>query len=443
MSEPEIQKAGAEHRAEVDTKGLTTHELQSTPGPEVFLVDSRCAAIESPGAAVGLAGPEVIVVSAGEPISELTGKRQWFEPFEIRPSKSVLEIAVRVIQGTFALFLSLMALAYVIAIGVRLSWQGNLDFQPGAVFWSIPLVIAFLAMVMDYVAARRFVYWRVDQAGIHQYWFGLRNWRLSWSEIVSRTLGPQSSPAWLFLYFVPVAGGPYQPIVLEDRQGRKRRVNRLAQNGDRVDAMIRQHLDFAGEAHAARTYWNAIESASAIHSRQDPARVPLHLLTKDSPVVRMKMHEPRLLPVCCNCLGPRAVTVPISTSPGPIGFFNDNFLRLMIPLCSACQARTRRSRSALFARVAIALVLGSIAIIAFSSAALEPATPWRVFFLVLGVCFCAPLLAMLWNEMSRPTPTKLVKVVRASSGGDWMEVRFGNPDYARLVDELNGNLPAK
>jgi peptidoglycan/LPS O-acetylase OafA/YrhL len=135
--------------------------------------------------------------------------------------------------------------------------------------------------------------------------------------------------------------------------------------------------------------------------------------------------------------------VPISTSPGLIGFFNDNFLRLLIPLCSACQARVRRSRSALFTRVAIALVLGSIAIIAFSSAVFEHATPWRVFFLVLGLCFCAPLLAMLWNEMNRPTPAKLVKVVRASSGGDWMDVRFGNPDYARLVDELNGNLPSK
>jgi len=44
---------------------------------------------------------------------------------------------------------------------------------------------------------------------------------------------------------------------------------------------------------------------------------------------------------------------------------------------------------------------------------------------------------MLWYEINRATLAKLVKVVRASSGGDWMDVRFGNPDYARLVGELN------
>jgi hypothetical protein len=103
-------------------------------------------------------------------------------------------------------------------------------------------------------------YWRVDQAGIHQHWLGFRNWSLSWNEIVSRRLGPVASPAWLFLIFVPIAGGPYQPIVLEDRQGRKRKVNRLGTNGDRLDAFLRQYLNPTGEAHRAQTYANAIQN---------------------------------------------------------------------------------------------------------------------------------------------------------------------------------------
>ena len=84
-----------------------------------------------------------------------------------------------------------------------------------------------------------------------------------------------------------------------------------------------------------------------------------------------------------------------------------------------------------------ALVLCSAAIIAFSVTVLEHSTVPRVLSAAIGLCFCAPLLLMLWTELRRPSPAKLVKVVRASSPADWMEVRFGNPDYARLVDELN------
>ena len=36
---------------------------------------------------------------------------------------------------------------------------------------------------------------------------------------------------------------------------------------------------------------------------------------------------------------------------------------------------------------------------------------------------------------------KLVRVLVASTGGDWIDVRFGNPEYAGLVDELNGVNP--
>jgi hypothetical protein len=48
---------------------------------------------------------------------------------------------------------------------------------------------------------------------------------------------------------------------------------------------------------------------------------------------------------------------------------------------------------------------------------------------------------VLWKQVRRPSPDKLVKVVGASSRGGWIDVRFGNPDYARLVDELNGLNP--
>ena len=392
MGDREPQKAGAEHGAEFDTKTITTHDLQSTAGPELIVIDGRCVSIESPGAAVGLPNSDVFVASEGDPLTGLAGKGQWLEPFEIRRPKGILEIMVRIVQGTFALFVSVLALAWVVASCVRLVLRTQPGFQPDLTLLKdgpgylafIGAAVILLAIFMVFVTARRFVYWRVDQAGIHQHWFGFRNWSLSWNEIASRRLGPVASPAWLFLIFVPIAGGPYQPIVLEDRRGRKRKVNRLGTNGDRFDAILRQYLNPTGEAHQAQTYANAIQGATAIHSRQDPAQLALHFCTRDSPVVRMKMHEPRLLPVCCNCLGPVAVRVPISTSPGLIGFFNDNFLRLSIPLCSDCRARFRRS----------------------------------------------------WS-----TPGKLVKVVRANSAGDWIDVRFGNPDYARLVQELNGMTP--
>jgi hypothetical protein len=383
MRDREPQKAGVEHGAEFDKKSFTTHDLQSTSGPEVIVVDGRCVSTESPGAAVDLSNSDVFVALAGDPMTDLAGKVQWFEPFEIRRPKGVLEIAVRIVQGTVALYLSLAALAFV-ASCVRLVLGGQQGFQPDPVLRYIYGAISLLAILMVFVTARRFVYWKVDQAGIHQFWFGFKNWSLPWNEIVSRRLGPVASPAWLFLILVPIAGGPYQPIVLEDRQGRKRKVNRLGTNGDRLDAFLLQYLNPTGEAHQAQTYSNAIQRATAIHSSQDPAQAALHLCTRDSPVVRMKMYEPRLLSVCCNCLGPAAVRVSISMSPGLIGFFNDNFLRLSVPLCSACQARLRRR----------------------------------------------------W-----PTPAKLVKVVRANPGGDWMDVRFGNPDYARLVQELNGMTP--
>ena len=375
-------------------------------------------------------------------MTDLAGKVQWFEPFEIRRPKGFLEITVRIIQGTVALFLSLVALALVVTSCILLVKGGQQGFQQDLVFlFFIGSALLLLATLMVFVTARRFVYWRVNQAGIDQCWFGFRTWSLPWNAIVSRRLGPVASPSWFFLNFVPIAGGLYQPIVLEDRQGRKRKVDRLGTNGDRLDAILRLYLNPTGEAHLARIYSGAIQRAQAIHSHQDPAQVPLHLCTRDSPVVRMKMHEPRLLPVCCNCLGPAAVRAPIAMSGGLIGFFNDNFLRLMIPLCAACYARTRRGPLGWIGPVVVAVALIIVGT-CFTTLASVARQPWELAVsVVLGLPFILGALVILWKEIRRPSPAKLVKVVRARSGGNWMDVRFGNPDYARLVDELKGMNP--
>jgi hypothetical protein len=439
MRDQEYQEPGAENCFEIDTKRLTAHKLPSTQGPAVMIVDGQCAAAASPSAAAGSPSPDVILVSESDPMTDQAGKAQWFEPFEIRRPKGFLEITVRIIQGTVALFLSLVALTFVVTDSIRLVKGGQQVFPQDVVylFVIIESAILLLATLMVFVTARRFVYWRVNQAGIDQCWFGFRTWSLPWKEIVSRRLGPIASPSWFFLSFIPIAGGLYQPIVLEDRQGRKRKVNRLGTNGDRLDAILRHHLNPTGEARQAQTYWDAIQRALAIHSNQDPAQVPLHLCTRDSPVVRMKMHEPRLLPVCCNCLGPVAVRAPIAMSGGLIGFFNDNFLRLMIPLCAACSARTRRGPFGWIGPVVIAMALIVVGTLFFTLASVAR-QPWELAVpVVLGVPFILGALVILWKEIRRPSPAKLVKVVRASSGGDWMDVRFGNPDYARLVDALD------
>ena len=136
MKDQEPHEAGAEHRAQIETKSITAPKPQSHAGSEVILVDGRSVATESPGAAVGLPGSEVIVASAGEPMSELSGKVLWFEPFEIRRPKGVLEITVRIVRGTVALYISFLALALV-ASCVRLVLGGRQGFQPDPVLWYI------------------------------------------------------------------------------------------------------------------------------------------------------------------------------------------------------------------------------------------------------------------------------------------------------------------
>jgi hypothetical protein len=46
-------------------------------------------------------------------------------------------------------------------------------------------------------------------------------------------------------------------------------------------------------------------------------------------------------------------------------------------------------------------------------------------------------LVVIRKEIRLPRPEKLVKVVRANAKQGWMDVRFGDPDYARLIADLN------
>jgi hypothetical protein len=157
----------------------------------------------------------------------------------------------------------------------------------------------------------------------------------------------------------------------------------------------------------------------------------------------MKMHEPLLVPACCNCLGPVAVRAPISMSPGLIGFLNDRFVRLLIPLCTECHARTRPDAFGFIGRATGTAILIMVGTLFFFLASTDD-SPWTSLALViLGTPFFLGALAIVRNGMRRPSPEKLVNVVRANAREGWMDVRFGNPDYARLIADLNQAEPAK
>jgi len=416
MTNPETRENGSEHWAGFETESLATHISPSTlgsPDHEVILVDGRRAAPESARPGVAAASPNVIIVSGGDPMADLAGKVQWFDRFEVRRPKGFLEILVRLVHGSVALFLSIVALAMVAALvltgGRHLAHDSEL---------AVPILLVVLAALMVFVTVQRYLYWRVDQAGIHQYCFGLRNWSLPWADIVSRELGPPGNP-WVFFGIIPIMGGPYQAIILEDCQGLRRKVNRLATNGDRLDAIVRYHLNPGGEAKLSHTYSDAMRAAHAISAGQDPARAELHFATRDAPVVRMKVHEPLLLPVCCNCLGPAAYRAPITMSPGFIGFINHNFNRLLIPLCATCHTRTRPSFSGRVRGVGgvSVIVVGTVAFVeacmSHSWMGIVPA--------LFGVCCFLAGLGMVRRYLGHPSPAKLVKVVRANSREGWMD----------------------
>jgi hypothetical protein len=268
-------------------------------------------AAESARSAAGRPGPDVIIASAGNPMTEVGGEAQWFEPFEVGRSKGLSGIMLRLVRGAVALFLSLTWLAVVVGIVVgKLAPRGRqpMGQDPPDLILS-QLIILLVLTLLIFITLRGFVYWRVDQAGIHQYRLGWRSWSLRWTEIVSRDLGPYEL-RWIVLPFIAISR-PYQAIVLEDRQGRKRRVNRHATNGERLDSLVRLYVNPTREADLARRSMRAMQAAQATYSRRQADGAPLHFATRDAPVVRMKMHEPLLVPACCNCLGPyRSTSAP-------------------------------------------------------------------------------------------------------------------------------------
>jgi len=105
MTNPETRENGSEHWAGFETESLATHISPSalgSPDHEVILVDGRRAAPESARPGVASASPNVIIVSGGDPMTDLAGKVQWFDRFEVRRPKGFLEILVRLVQGSVA-----------------------------------------------------------------------------------------------------------------------------------------------------------------------------------------------------------------------------------------------------------------------------------------------------------------------------------------------------
>jgi hypothetical protein len=443
----ETPENGSHYLAEMMTECLASCDVQSAtslPGGAIFVADGRNQASESVPSVAGQPGPDVIVISTCDPMTQIAGNAQWFQPFEVGRTKSLLGIILSLVRGTMALLLSLACLAVVAMIIVGwLAPRGRPNpeqYSPDLILANLILVLVLTLLV--FLTLRGFVYWRVDQAGIHQYRLGLRTWSLSLTEIVSRELG-RYELTWLFLPFIAIPWKPYQAIVLQDRQGRKRRINRMATNGDRLDVLVRLYVNPTREAEIARRYTWATQAAQAAHSRRQAYRAPLHFATKDTPVVRMKMHEPLLVPACCNCLGPVSAQAPIPMSPGLIGFLNDRFVRLLIPLCSECHARTGRDAFGFVGRAIGTTVLIMVGTLVFFLASTDDSRWSALALAVLGIPFYLGALAIVRNGIRRPSPEKLVKVVRANARQGWMDVRFGNADYARLIADLNQAESAK
>jgi hypothetical protein len=170
-----------------------------------------------------------------------------FEPFEVRLPTDKFEVMLRLEWGGTALLLWVASVAWM-AVALHVGSQELFLFVPSLIF-------ACLALVVSVPTARRWMCWRVDGEGIHQRCWGLRNWDLPWTAIRARSLGPYRQKRVLLLNFVlPILSGPYQAILLEDHAGRTRRVNRLARNGDRLDAMVRSYLNPTEEAELAERH---------------------------------------------------------------------------------------------------------------------------------------------------------------------------------------------
>jgi hypothetical protein len=162
----------------------------------------------------------------------------------------------------------------------------------------------------------------------------------------------------------------------------------------------------------------------------------LHLVTRDSPTVRLgpKTNRQIVMPrICCNCLGPFAKCRPINASRGLLGFFDLRTVRL--PLCTRCLARTRRGSLGLCSWV----VAAGLLFFWVFTALVVPRSEMLSVMVAAGILFCPIALIALavgWREICRTALAKLVQVVDLDSNEGWMDVRFGNQDYARLAAEL-------
>jgi hypothetical protein len=213
---------------------------KGSPGMEIVFGDGWELGAKS-GPAVCPTHPDALIVSEGNPVSDKALEEPSFKAFEVRRAKSFLEILVRLEQGAAALLLSVASVGMVILL-IR---SGPQNDDPKA-RWMFVLPFVFLATIVVFLTFRRFLYWRVDEEGIHQYCLGLRNWSLPWTDILSRQLEPPET-SWALLWPVAIMGSLNQPMVLKDRQGHKRKVNRLATNADRLDAIVQFYVQ---KAHA-------------------------------------------------------------------------------------------------------------------------------------------------------------------------------------------------
>jgi hypothetical protein len=227
---------------------IESRDLQLTQGSrgvEIVFTDVWDLAAKSESA-VCPTHPDAIIVSEGNPVNDKALKAPSFEAFEVRRAKSFLEILVRLEQGAAALLLSLASVGLVTLL-IR---SGPQNDDPKA-RWMFVLPFVFLATIVVFLTFRRFLYWRVDGEGIHQYCLGLRNWSLPWTDIVSRQFGPPET-SWALLGPIAIMGSLNQPMVLKDRHGHRRKVNRLATNADRLDAIVQVYVNPGGYADQGR-----------------------------------------------------------------------------------------------------------------------------------------------------------------------------------------------
>jgi hypothetical protein len=94
-------------------------------------------------------------------------------------------------------------------------------------------------------------------------------------------------------------------------------------------------------------------------------------------------------------------------------------------------------------RIAGLIVLILMGTVFFALAGTEHSAWSSVGFAILGILFFLGASVLFWNEIHRLSPEKLVRVERANVKQGWMDVRFGNPDYARLIADLNTSNPEK